>query len=121
MHKLARTFNAALLVAGLISCGPTIAGGRGAPALQVPMILKTAMDMQASALIITGRNFGATAPTVTLANQVLEVKRFSEYEVVASLPRGLTAATYGVTVTTNGRHRAISNVFSAVLPALAEN
>lgn len=121
MHKIAKIIKTALLVAGLIACGSTIAGGRGAPALLVPMILKTAMDMEASALIITGRNFGATTPTVTLANQVLEVKRFSEYEVVASLPRGLTAATYGVTVTTNGRNGASSNLFSAALPALTKN
>ena len=92
------------------------AGGRGAPTLLVPTIMKTAMDMQANAIIITGRNFGATAPTITLANQALEGKRFSEYEVVASLPRGLTAATYGVTVTTSGRNGAISNLFSAALP-----
>ena len=76
------------------------AGGRGTPTLLVPTIMKTAMDMQANAIIITGRNFGATAPTITLANQALEGKRFSEYEVVASLPRGLTAATYGVTTQT---------------------
>ncbi|MHB8472496.1 MAG: IPT/TIG domain-containing protein [Gammaproteobacteria bacterium] len=78
--------------------------------------MKTAIDRQGNALIITGRNFGATAPTVTLADQVLEVKHFSEQEVVASLPPGLTAATYGVTVTTNGQSRASSNLFSATLP-----
>ena len=116
MHKVTRIIQTALLVGGLITCGATTAGGRGAPTLLVPMILKTSMDMQASALIITGRNFGATAPTVTLADQVLEVKRFSEYEVIASLPRGLTAATYGVTVTTRGRNGASSNLFSAALP-----
>ena len=39
------------------------------------------------------------------------MKRFSEHEVVANLPRGLTAATYGVAVTTSGRNRSSSNLF----------
>ncbi len=125
MHKV--IIKTVLLVTGLITCGIATAGGHGAPTLPPrsrhappappsPAIVKTAMDMQGTALIITGRNFGATPPTVMLADQVLEVRRSSEQEVVASLPRGLTAATYGVSVTTSGRNRASSNLFSATLP-----
>ena len=60
MHKV--TISAALLVAGLIGCGTATAGGRGGAALVTPTIIKTAIDTQENALIITGRNFGATAP-----------------------------------------------------------
>lgn len=114
MNKL--TIKTVLLVAGLVACGYAAAGGGGTRALLSPTIVKTAMDMQENILIISGHNFGATPPTVMLADQVLEVKHFSEQEVVASLPRGLTAANYGVTVTTNGRNRVSSNLFSTTLP-----
>ena len=105
------------LTGGLAPCGVATAGGRGTAVPPSPMIMKTAVDVKANILIITGRNFGATLPTVTLADQALDVKGFSEYEVVASLPLGLTPATYGVIVTTSGRNQASSNLFSAALPA----
>ena len=109
------TIKTILLIAGLTACGIATAGGRGNYTHLPPMIVKTAVDAQEKVLIITGRNFGATPPTVMLADQALDVKRFSEHEVVANLPRGLTAATYGVTVTTSGRNRSSSNLFSATL------
>lgn len=105
------------LTGGLGPCGVATAGGRGTAVPPSPMIMKTAVDVKENILIITGRNFGATLPTVTLADQTLDVKGFSEYEVVASLPPGLTSATYGVIVTTSGRNQASSNLFSAALPA----
>ena len=107
-----------LLTAGLVSCGIATAGGRGTPVPPPPMIVKTAVDVSEKALIITGRNFGATSPSVILADQALDVKRFSEREVVVNLPRGLTAATYGVTVVTSGRNRVSSNLFSTALPGI---
>ena len=112
-------FKTVLLVIGLAGvtvCGTVTAGGRGTPAPPSPMIVKTAVDMQEKALIITGRNFGVTSPVVILADQALDVKRFSEQEIVASLPSGLTAATYGIVVTTSGRNRISSSPFSATLP-----
>ncbi len=118
MHKV--TIKTILLIAGLTACGITTAGGRGTYTPLPPMIVKTAVDAQEKVLIITGRNFGATLPTVMLADQALDVKHFSEHEVVANLPRGLTAATYGVTVTTSGRNRASSNLFSATLSSNME-
>ncbi len=108
-----------LFLAGLTAYGIAVGKG-GFPTPLPPMILKTAVDTQEKALIISGRNFGATRPTVLLADQVLEVKRFSEYEVVASLPRDLTTATYGVIVTTSGRNRASSNLFNATLSSARE-
>ena len=113
MHKV--TIKTILLLVGLTACGIVAAGGRGTPGPLPPMIVMTAVDAQENVLIITGRNFGTTPPTVLLADQVLDVKRFSEREVVASLPHGLASATYGVTVTTSGRNRISSNIFSATL------
>ena len=109
-----------LLIAGLAACGIATAGGRGFSAPPPPMIVKTAVDAQEKVLIITGRNFGTTLPTVMLADQALVVKRFSEHEVVANLPRGLATATYGVSVTTSGNSRASSNLFSTTLPSSRE-
>ena len=111
------TLQALLLAAGLAICGTATASGRGTPMPAPPLIMKTAVDMQKNHLVITGRNFGTTSPTVTLADQVLNVQHFSEHEVVANLPPRLTAATYGVTVTvSSGRNLAHSNPFSATLP-----
>ncbi len=102
-------------IGGLSVFGLATAGGRGNLSPQPPMIMKTAVDAKENVLIITGRNFGATPPTVTLADQTLDVQRFSEHEVVASLPSDLASASYGVTVTTSGRNRISSNIFSATL------
>ncbi len=98
---------------GLSLCAPATAGGRGNLSPLPPIIIKTAVDAKQNVLIITGYNFGATLPTVTLADQTLGVQRFSEHEVVASLPQGLASATYGVTVITSGRNRVSSNLFNA--------
>lgn len=109
--------NTLLLIAGLTVCGVVTAGGRGSSIPPSPMIVKVSVDTQGKTLIISGRNFGTTAPTVMLADRALDVKRFSENEVVANLPNGLATATYGVSVTTSGNNRASSNLFSAMLPS----
>lgn len=111
------TINTLVLIIGFVASGYAVAaGGRGNPGPVSPYIVKTAVDAKEKALIITGRNFGTSAPTVMLSDQVLEVKRFSDTEVVASLPRQLASATYGITVTTNGaRNRSTSNVFNSTL------
>ena len=99
---------------GLGASDSAVAGGRGTP--QPPAIIKTAIDMKENVLIISGHRFGEARPTVTLSDQELEVKRFSDREVVAGLPPDLKAATYGVTVIATGRNRASSNLFSTTLP-----
>ena len=117
MHSV--TLQALLLAAGLATCGTAPASGRGTPMPVPPQIMKTAVDVHKNHLVITGRNFGTTLPTVTLADQALDVQHFSEHEVVANLPLRLTAATYGVTMTvSSGRNRAHSNPFSATLPEI---
>jgi len=110
------TIKSILFAVGFGAWGITTAGGLGNIAPQPPMIMKTEVDEKENVLIITGRNFGPTSPSVLLADQALEVKRFSDNEVVASLPQDFASATYGVTVTTGGRNRASSNLFSATLP-----
>lgn len=113
MNKLA--LKTVLLVVGLATCGAAAAGGRGTSAVQPPTIVKTAMNEHGNALIISGHNFGATRPTIMLADQVLEVKHHSEHEVVAGLPQGLGAANYGVTLTTNDSTPIRSNLFSTTV------
>ena len=104
------------LTGGVVAGNIAEAGGRGTPAPPSPTIVKAAVDIQEKALIITGRNCGVTLPVVILGDQILQVKQFSGQEIVASLPRGLTAATYGITVTTSGRNPVSSYPFSASLP-----
>ena len=114
------TIKTILLIAGFAACGIAAAGGGGIPSLQPPVIVKAVVDAQEKILIITGRNFGATLPTVMLADQALGVKRFSEQEVVASLPPSLTPGNYGVFVTTSGRNRVSSNLYSTSLQTPVE-
>lgn len=109
------TIKTALLLAGLVASGHAAAGGGGTRALSSPTIMKTAMDMQANTLVITGRHFGAARPAVLLADQALEVQHFSEQKVVVGLPQGLAAASYGVTLTTGGPNRRSSNLFSTTI------
>lgn len=114
------TFHTLLLTVCFTAFGVATAGGRGATTPLVPTIVKTAVDVQEQVIIITGRNFGVASPTVTLADQRLDVKRFSEREIVANLPSSVMAATYGVVVTTHGQGRANSNLFSATLPDIGK-
>ena len=83
------------------------------------MIVKVAVNAKENSLIITGWNFGDTPPNVHLAGQVLKVKHVSVNEIVARLPSGIQAATYGLTVTTSGRSQVTSNHFSVALPGVA--
>ena len=103
---------ASLLILGLASLGHATAGGRGLPGPTLPVVLKTAVDFKENVLVISGRHFGTAAPTVRLAEEVLDVKHFSEKEIVVSLPPDTQAATYHLTVTSGGRYRSTSEPFS---------
>lgn len=109
----------ALLAIGITACGYATAGGRPSPGAMPPTIVKVAMDARKNALIITGWNFGSTSPTVRLADEVLDVKSFSDNRVVASLPANIEPATYRLTVTATGRNRLTSDVFSAAVAGVA--
>lgn len=105
-----------LLLAGIAACGVAAAGGRGMSTPLPPTIVKSAVNVNENILVISGRNFGATPPTVLLAEQALDVKNYSESEIVAHLPQQLAPATYGLLVITTGeQNRARSNLFSATL------
>lgn len=108
------TIRILLLTTALIVCGPASAGGTY-PSVVSPVITKVMVDAKENVLIITGRGFGATPPTVRLAEDVLEIKRSSEKEIVAGLPAGTQSATYRLTVTSNGHKRAMSDVFHAAI------
>lgn len=110
------TISIILFIAGLGVGGTVLAGGRGIPTTPSPVIVKAAVDTTENVLIISGRHFGERPPTVLLADEALLVKRFSAREVVATLPRDLTTATYGITVITNHpRDRMASGPFSVTL------
>lgn len=104
-----------LFAAALMVCGHVIAGGRPPTIPLAPVILKVMVDAKENALIISGRHFGDTAPTVYLAEHVLEIKHSSENKIFAKLPPGIESATYSLTVTSNGHKRATSTIFNAAL------
>lgn len=108
--------NALLLIVGLAFVGQAAAaGGRGLSSALPPVILKVAVDAKENAIVVSGQNFGDASPAVRLAGQILDVKRFSENEVVASLPRDIQSATYLLTVSSSGRDQATSLPFSAAI------
>lgn len=108
------TIKILLLATALIACGPAAAGGPY-PSVVPPVITKVMVDAKENVLIITGRGFGVTPPTVRLAEDVLEIKRSSEKEIVAGLPASTQPATYRLTVTSNGHKRVMSDIFNAAI------
>lgn len=105
-----------VLIAGLGLCDAALAGGRGT--IPPPAIVKATVDAAENVLIISGRNFGKNPPTVLLAEESLPVKRFSEHEVTATLPRGLAQATYGIKViASHPRRQAASAPFTVAISA----
>lgn len=108
--------NTASLIVGLAAMGYAVAGGGGLPQPMPPVVWKTAVDFEKNLLVISGRHFGPATPTVNMAGYRLGVLRFSNNEIVASLPTEIEAATYALTVTNS---RSASDVFSvAYVPRL---
>lgn len=106
---------AVTLIIGLAPLTGVVAGGGGLLLPLPPVVWKTAVDLQENVLVISGRRFGTTMPTVRLANYVLRLQRFTENEIVASLPPDIQTATYSLTVTNSSR--STSDLFSvAYLP-----
>lgn len=117
MYKV--TLNIAIIAAGLAVGGIVVAGGRPNTGNVPPLIAKVATDSKENAIIITGWNFGGMAPIVRLGEYVLEVKSFSDKQVVARLPPRMEAANYRLTLTAGGKSRITSDVFSAALPGVS--
>ena len=107
---------AVLLIVGLAVLGQAVAGGRAISGPVPPVIMKTIVSPQEeNVMIISGRYFGTTSPIVRLADNTLDVRRFSEQEIVVNLPRDTQPATYTLTVTTGGRTQYTSSPFHATL------
>jgi hypothetical protein len=116
MRKL--TLHSLIVIASLATSPMALANGAGAGTSTrvAPVILSATADLDQSTLVISGHYFGSTAPTVRLANQVLEVQRVSTDEIVARLPADIRPATYRLTVTARHGARAItSDAFHATL------
>lgn len=64
-----------------------------------PLIQRVEIDSRQRHLVISGSNFGDTAPLVALGGETLSVKRFSAEQVVAALPSGVRPATYRLMLT----------------------
>lgn len=65
-----------------------------------PAIVSAVANFQTSQLTITGSNFGAAAPKVTLDGNALQVVSYSETAVVATLLNGTNPGAYLLTLTT---------------------
>jgi hypothetical protein len=63
-----------------------------------PIITQAAADDALRFLYITGTNFGTTMPTVNLADVSLGVTRFSDTDIVATLPPGIGRGSYWLLV-----------------------
>jgi hypothetical protein len=113
MRKL--IFQSLFAIAGLAATTSGFALG-GSPGPVLPVILSVAADFKQQTLVISGRQFGSSLPTVRLANTLLTVKTASTERIVASLPAGIQPATYRLTVTAqDGRRAMTSEVFHAAL------
>src|SRR2546428_338062 len=89
-------FNAILLISAL-----TLSSSFSLPALAtVPAITQAVANLTAHTLTITGSNFAA--PKVTLDNINLTVTSSNATSIVATLPPGITPASYHLVVTVGG-------------------
>ena len=59
-----------------------------------PKILTVAVNPTENFLVLRGKDFGSTLPTVYLGGEALPVKSFSPSQVVAALPAALPPAFY---------------------------
>ena len=108
--------NTVLLIAGFASMDYAAAGGGGLPQPMPPVVWKTVVDFDENVLVISGHHFGPATPTVNMAGYRLGVLRFTNNEIVASLPTEIEAATYGLTVI---NRRSASDIFTvAYVPRL---
>ncbi|MGC1951150.1 MAG: IPT/TIG domain-containing protein [Gammaproteobacteria bacterium] len=74
--------------------GQTVGAFQQAPSPPPPVILTVAMDPTENFLVLRGKDFGSTLPTVYLGGEALPVKSFSSSQVVAALPAALPSAFY---------------------------
>lgn len=99
---------------GLAMFGQSVSAVDTRPRPAEPVILSTEVDLENSLMTISGRNFGKSAPTVRLADHILEVKSSSPTQLVVRLPAGIRLATYLLTVSTTGP-ASLSRAFNTVI------
>lgn len=69
--------------------GQTAGAFQQVPSPPEPVILTVAVDPTENSLVLRGKDFGSTLPTVYLGGKALPVKSFSSNQVVTALPSAL--------------------------------
>lgn len=80
-----------LLLIGLCQSSPATPG-------EAPLIQRVEVDPVKWCLVISGANFGDSAPLVALGGTTLRVKHISAGQLVATLPADVRPATYRLVV-----------------------
>lgn len=78
-----------------------------------PFIVDITENLQGTAITIAGNGFGSSTPKVTLGTSELTVTHFSETSITATLPTGIAAGGYLVTVEKRPFH--LTAVFEAAI------
>ena len=103
----------ALFACFLLACPVLVAAqGLGSSPL-FPFIVDITENSQGTAITIAGNGFGSTVPKVTLGTSELTVTQFSETSITATLPAGIAAGGYLVTVEKRPFH--LTAIFEAAI------
>jgi hypothetical protein len=103
----------ALFACFLLVCPVLVAAqGLGSSPL-FPFIVDITENPQGTAITIVGNGFGSTMPKVTLGSSELTVTQFSETSITATLPAGVAAGGYLVTVEKRPFH--LTAIFEAAI------
>ena len=103
----------ALFACFLLACPVLVAAqGLGSSPL-FPFIVDITENSQGTAITIAGNGFGSTVPKVTLGTSELTVTQFSETSITATLPAGIAAGGYLVTVERRPFH--LTAIFEAAI------
>ena len=78
-----------------------------------PFIVDITENLQGTAITIAGNGFGSSMPKVTLGTSELTVTNFSETSITATLPAGIAAGGYLVTVEKRPFH--LTAIFEAAI------
>ena len=98
------------LFACLLFAGSALASAQGS---LIPYILNVTENTQGTAITIAGNGFGSNTPKVTLGSSDLTVTQSSETSITATLPAGIAAGAYLVTVQRQPLH--LTAIFEAAI------
>jgi hypothetical protein len=98
----------------LLTC-PVLAAAQGPfnSGQLFPFIVDITENLQGTAITIAGKGFGSSTPKVTLGTSELTVTHFSETSITATLPAGIAAGGYLVTVEKRPFH--LTAIFEAAI------